>query len=441
MKELVQLERSIKKALAAAKKFGATSADVASAIEDGFNVIVREGEVETLEYHRGRSLGITVYFGQRLASATTTDIQPEKIEAIVRSVCERAKFTEEDPCAGLAEPELMARELPDLDLYHPWEITPEMAVQEAIACEKRAKQCDQRIVNSEGVSVTSVRQFSVYGNTHGFIGAVPSTLHSISCSLIAEQKGQMERDYSYAVARDSAGLIGGFDYIADQAAERTIQRLGSRKLSTQKVPVLFASEVARGLWYHLLSAISGEQLYRHSTFLLDHLEKPIFPSFVQVYEDPYLPKGLGSAAFDHEGVATRKQHFIEDGVLRHYLLNSYTARKLGMQTTANAGGAHNLFVSHQGVDLRDLIKKMGKGLLVTELIGQGVKLVTGDYSRGAVGFWVEDGEIQFPVSEITIAGNLKDMFAHIVAIGKDRDPYDAIQTGSVLIEEMMIAGM
>lgn len=441
MKELIQLKRSIKKALSAAKKFGATSADVSSAIEDGFNVIVREGSIETLEYHRGRSLGITVYFGKRLASATTTDIHPEKIEAVVRSACERAKFTEEDPCAGLAEPELMASELPDLDLYHPWEMTPETAIQEAIACEQRAKRFDPRIVNSEGVSVTSGKQFSVYGNTHGFIGAVPSTLHSISCSLIAEQNGQMERDYSYAVARDSAGLIGGFDRIADQAAERTIQRLGSRKLSTQKVPVLFVSEVARGLWYHLLSAISGEQLYRHSTFLVDHLEKPIFPSFIQVHEDPFLPKRLGSAAFDNEGVATRKQHFIKDGILRHYLLNSYTARKLGMQTTANAGGAHNLFVSHQGLGLQELIKKMNKGLLVVELIGQGVKLVTGDYSRGAVGFWVDHGEIQFPVSEITIAGNLKDMFANMVAVGKDRDPYDAVQTGSVLIEEMMIAGV
>jgi PmbA protein len=438
-KDIEQLEQIAQDVLQLAQKKGASAAEVHADIDDGFTVNVRMGDVETIEYHRGDTIGLTVYFGKRKGSVTTSDPSKMALEGAVNAACKIAKFTEFDPYSGLAEADLMAQNIPDLGLFYPWAIDTEQAIKIALKCESYAMNLNRRIKNTEGVSITTQNDFSVYGNSHGFIGATPCTKHNISCVLLAEENGQKERDYSFTIARDPADLAS-IEHIATEAVERTIRRLGSRRVKTQKAPVIMEAEVAWSLFANFIAAISGGNLYRKSSFLLDSLSKKIFADHIHIYEDPFLLKALGSAAFDTEGVATQNKDFIKDGVLQSYVLNSYAARKLGMQTTGNAGGVHNCFIKNGELSKAELLKKMDRGLLVTELIGQGVNLVTGDYSRGAVGFWVENGQIQFPVAEVTIAGNLRDMFLNLVTVANDVDNRGSIKTGSVLLEEMTIAG-
>lgn len=432
------LTKTANQVLELSKKQGADQAEISCALEDGFTVNVRMGDVETVEYHHSHAVGITVYFGNKTASVTASDLSEKALIEAVGKACSIAQFTELDPCAGLANAELMAKNLPDLNLFHPWEISVDEAIAKSLACEALARE-DKRITNSEGVSLSTQKSDHLYANSHGFIAAVPTTRHGISCLLIAEYDGSMERDYAYSQSRDPLDLLS-LDALAELAVSKTVNRLGSRPISTRSAPVIFAAEVARGLIGSFLGAISGSNLYRKSSFLQDHLGKQVFSTRVNLFERPLIHKGLGSAAFDAEGVATRNQHFVKEGVLESYILNSYSARQLKMQTTANAGGLHNCFVTAGNLDFSELLDKMDTGFLVTELIGQGVNLVTGDYSRGAAGFWVEQGKVQYPVSGVTIAGNLRDMFLNTVAISNDIDHNGNVQIGSLLIEEMMIAG-
>lgn len=434
-----RLEALVREILAEAQAQGASAAEAGVSFDVGLSVTVRLGEVETLEYHRARGLGVTVYFGQRKGSASTSDISPAAVRETVRAACGIARYTAEDACAGLADPERLAREIPDLELDHPWNITAERAIELARECEDTARAADARITNSEGASVATHRSLRVYGNSNGFIGGYPSTRHSISCTVVARQGDRMQRDYWYSVAREPAALESPAA-VGRRAAERTVRRLGGRKLATCKAPVLFVPELARGLLGHFVGAIRGASLYRKASFLLDHLGKQVFPSYLRIHEQPHLKRALGSAPFDNEGVATQARDVVRDGRLEGYVLDSYAARRLGMQTTGNAGGVHNLTVEPGTLDFSGLLREMGTGLLVTELMGQGVSIVTGDYSRGAAGFWVEDGEIQYPVEEITIAGNLRDMFQQVVAVGNDVDTRGSIRTGSWLVESMTIAG-
>lgn len=422
-----------------ARAQGASSAEVSAGGNTGFTVSVRLGEVETVEYHRDKGIDVTVYFGQRKGSASTSDTSPDAIKSTVTAACNIARLTSEDPYAGLADAALMAKAYPDCDLFYPWSITPEQAIELAKECETLARAVDKRICNSDGASVTTHQGWHVYGNSHGFIGAYPASQHSISCTLVAQDSEGMQRDGWYTIARDQHDLEN-LREVARKAGERTIKRLGGQRLKTCRAPVVFAAEAAGSLLGNFLSAISGGNLYRRSSFLVDHLGKPVFAKHIQMHECPHVRKAMGSAPFDAEGVITRDRDLIVDGVLQGYLLGSYSARKLGMQTTGNAGGAHNIYIDTSPLDLAGLLQKMGTGLLVTEMMGQGINLVTGDYSRGAVGFWVENGIIQYPVHEITIAGNLRDMFLNLVAIANDIDNRGTIHTGSILIEEMMIAG-
>ncbi len=437
--EPAELESLVQQVLAEASHLGASAAEAGVSLEAGLSVTVRLGEIETLEYHRDRGVGITVYFGQRKGSASTSDFAPQAVRETVRAACDIARYTSEDVCAGLADAALMARDVPDLDLCHPWDIDAERAIVIAQRCEAAAREADVRITNTEGATLSSHQGLRVYGNSHGFVGGYPSTRHSISCSVIAGKDDQMQRDYWFSVARRHQDLEDA-ELVGRVAAERTLRRLNGRKLSTRQVPVIFAAEIATGLFRSFTGAIRGSSLYRKSSFLLDHLGKQIFPEFVHIHEQPHLRGALGSAAFDSEGVATSARDLISDGVLQGYVLDSYSARKLGMQTTGNAGGVHNLCIDSGVHDFTALLREMDTGLLVTELMGQGVNMVTGDYSRGAAGFWVEKGEIQYPVEEITIAGNLKDMFKSIVAIGNDVERRGNIRSGSVLLERMTIAG-
>lgn len=434
-----QWENLVSDILKETKAQGASSAEVSVSRGIGFSTTVRMGSVETVEYHRDKGVGVTVYFGQRKGSASTSDPTPDSIKAVVQAACNIARLSSEDRYAGLADASLMAKKFPELDLYHPWSITPEQAIALALECENQARAVDKRITNSEGASVSTYQAIGVYGNTHGFIGSNAFSKHSISCTLVAQDPKGMQRDGYYTIARDASDLES-VSAVAKKSGERTINRLGSRKIKTGNFPVLFHAEVARGLFGSFLGAISGGNLYRKSSFLLDHLGKKVLAEHINLAERPHILKGFGSAAFDAEGVATFDRELVVNGELHGYLLGSYSARKLGMKSTGNAGGAHNIFVKTSDLDLASLMKKMGKGLLVTEVMGQGVNIVTGDYSRGAVGFWVEDGMIQHPVEEITIAGNLRDMFLNIVAVGNDIDRRGSIFTGSVLLENMMVAG-
>jgi PmbA protein len=425
------LEAIIERALEEARARGASQAEAAVSQDTGLSVGVRLGEVETLEHQRDRSMGITVYFGKRKASASTADFSPDAVRATVAKACSIARFTAEDACAGLADAALMAQSPPDLDLAHPWSVTADRAIEIAKSCEAAALDFDPRINNSEGASVSTHQGLHVYGNTHGFVGGYPTTSHSVSCVVLAGKGEDMQRDYWYSSSRDWHELAAP-EAIGHESARRTIARLDPRKLSTRRAPALFAPEIARGL--------VGSQ-YRQSSFLLNSVGQRIFPPGFSIAERPQIPKAMGSAPFDDEGVATKDRELIADGVLTGYILSSYSARKLGLQTTGNAGGAHNLIVAPTATGgLPAMMERLGTGLLVTELMGQGINMVTGDYSRGAAGFWVENGEIQYPVAEITIAGNLREMYAGIVAVGDDIDTRGGIRVGSILLGEMTIAG-
>jgi len=434
------LQSIIERALEEARSRGASQAEAAVSQDTGLSVGVRLGEVETLEHQRDRSMGITVYFGQRKGSASTADFSPDAVRATVAKACSIARFTAEDACSGLADAGLMAQSPPNLDLAFPWNVTADQAIEIARSCEAAALAFDSRINNSEGASLSSHQGLHVYGNTHGFVGGYPTTSHSLSCVVLAGTGEDMQRDYWYSSSRDWRELDDGAA-IGREAARRTIARLEPRKLSTRRAPALFVPEIARGLIGHFTAAIRGSSQYRQSSFLLNSVGQQIFPKGFSISERPHIPKAMGSAPFDDEGVATRDRELIADGVLTGYILSSYSARKLKLATTGNAGGAHNLIVApNTSGGLPEMTRLLGTGLLVTELMGQGINMVTGDYSRGAAGFWVENGEIQYPVAEITIAGNLRDMLAGIVAVGDDVDTRGGIRSGSILLSEMTIAG-
>jgi PmbA protein len=427
-------------ALQEAKVLGASQAEAAISMDVGLSVSARLGEVDTIEYQRDRGMGVTVYFGTRKGSASTGDLGAAALRETVAKACTIARFTAEDYCAGLPDPQDLAQDVPSLDLSHPWDISPERACEMAIECEAAAMAVDPlRITNSEGAGVSTHRGLRAYGNSLGFLAAYPGTVHSISCSVLGSAGEQMERDYWYSTLRDWRELESA-ESVGRRAGERTVARLGARKLATTKAPVLYSPDVARGLVSHFIGAIRGGSQYRRSSFLLEAAGQRVFPDWFALSERPHLRKALASAPFDHEGVATRDRELVDGGVLLGYVLNTYSARKLGLRTTGNAGGTHNLLVHGRGKDLDAMLRQMGGGLYVTELMGQGVNGVTGDYSRGASGFWVENGRIEYPVHEVTIAGNLKDMYQHIVDVGSDIDVRGGIRTGSILIEEMTIAG-
>jgi PmbA protein len=433
------LEALVSMALEETKRLGASDAEVGISVDTGLSVTARLGEVETLEYQRDRGMGVTIYRGKRKGAASTADLSPHAIRETVAKAISIASFTAEDEFSGLPDPDTIARDIPDLDLCHPWKIEPDEARDMAVACEAAALAVDKRIGNSEGATLSSHQGIRVFGNTLGFVGGYASSLHSLSCVVVAQENGEMQRDYWYSSVRDSRDMESG-DSIGKQAATRALRRLNARKLATINAPVMFVPELARGLIGHFLSAVRGGSQYRRSSFLLDSAGQQIFPAWMQISERPHIKKALGSAPFDSEGVATRDRELIQDGVLTGYILSTYSARKLGLTTTGNAGGVHNLFVKSGPDDFAVLLKRMGRGLLVTELMGQGVNGVTGDYSRGAAGFWVENGELAYPVHEITIAGNLKDILKNIVSVGSDVDARGGIRTGSILLESMMIAG-
>lgn len=437
--QIDEVKNAISDLLSLAKENGATAAEAVISKSKGLSVSSRCQSLENIEFNQEGALGITVYVGKHKGSASTADISHAALERTVKAAIDIAKYTSEDDFAGLVDADRMAKNIPDLDLYHPHDISPEQAIEFCLEAEKSAFDTDKRITNSDGASLSSYEGFKVYGNSHGFVEGYPSSRHSLSCSVIATEGEDMQRDYAYTVERifnnmESASVVGA------KAAVAATERLNARKLDTCEVPVVFHAEVASTLFGHLASAVSGGSLYRNSSFLVDALGKQIMSDVVTIEERPHLISGLASSPFDSEGVETIDRTIIGSGVLNTYLLTGYSARKLGMQTTGHAGGIHNWLVTSTAPGLEDLLKQMGTGLLVTELMGQGVNTVTGDYSRGAAGFWVENGEIQYPVSEVTIAGNLATMFKQIAAIGNDVERRGAVQSGSILIEQMKVAG-
>lgn len=436
-----ELSAVVSLALQEARRSGASQCEADASLQRGLTATVRLGEVDTVEYQRDRGLGVSVYFGKRKGSASTADLSAEAVRATVEKACAIARYTAEDEASGLADPADLARDIPDLDLHHPWGLEPDEAVALARACEAAGLAVDARVTNSEGASVSSQRGVRVYGNSHGFLGGYASTSHTVTCVLLAQQGEDMQRDYWYSTARDPADLEPT-EAIGRRAGERAVARLGARKLATRRAPVVFSPDMARGLVRSFLAAIRGGSQYRRSSFLLDSAGQQLFPAFLQIEERPHIAKALGSSPFDDEGVATRDRSLVRDGVLQGYVLDSYSARKLGLRTTGNAGGVHNLFVTAPGnvVSLEALLRRAGNALYVTELMGQGVNPVTGDYSRGASGYWVESGAIAYPVHEITIAGNLRDMYRNLVALADDIDTRGSIQMGSALVADMMIAG-
>ncbi|MBK1721581.1 metalloprotease PmbA [Thiocystis violacea] len=436
---LARLQGIIEDLLKEAERQGASAAEASVGSSSGLEVSVRLGEVETVEHTRDNGLGITVYFGHRKGSASTSDLSPAAVRDAVRAACAIAEHTQEDRCAHLADPDLLATEVPDLDLCHPWSIEVAQAIELAVACEDAARAYDPRIVNSEGASLSTSFGLHVAGNSNGFMGGYPTTRHSLNCAVIGQQGDMMQRDYWWTTARAAMDLDPART-VGERAAERTVSRLGARRLGTCEAPVLFRAEVATGLLRSLVSAITGSNVYRRSSFLLDQVGEPIFPDFVRIYEEPHLLRGLASAPYDGDGVVTRPKDLISAGVLQTYLLDTYSGCRLALPTTGNAGGVRNLRIDMGEKDRAAMLRELGTGLLVTELMGHGVNAVTGDYSRGAAGFWVENGEIQYPVEEITIAGNLKEMFAGLVAVGNDCDFPGSTRTGSWLIDRMTIAG-
>ena len=434
-----ELSGRVADALSYARKRGATQAEASASNNTGLTLRVRMREVETLESHQDHSLGVTVYRGQRRGSAATSDLSSGAVRETVDKALSLARFAAEDEYAGLADADRMATEFPDLDLHHPWDLDAEQAMDLALECEAAALDSDPRISNSEGAGVDTGESAFAYGNSHGFLQSGRSSSHTLSCVVLGEQDGQMERDYDFSVARAPEELTPVKE-VGESAAERTIRRLGARKIRSTKAPVLFAPRVARSLVGHFCAAVSGRALYNRASFLLDSLDKPVFADRVNLNERPHMPRGLASRAYDGEGVATADRDLVCGGILKGYFLSSYSARKLGMETTGNAGGAHNLFLESTGQSYEELLAEMGEGLVVTEMMGQGANTVTGDYSRGAAGYWVRDGAVEHAVHEITVAGNLKDMFRNIAAIGSDVDRRGGIYTGSILIEELSIAG-
>lgn len=433
-------QNKVDEILKLAKAKGATQAEVALNAGEGFSLSVRQGTVETVENQTDQGMGITVYFGKKKGSADTGDLSDASILETLDAACRIAEYTLEDPCSGLPEPELLAKDWPELDLNHPYPHEIEDAIALAKECEAIGVKYDKRITNSEGASFSTYEALNVYGNSLGFLASSRATRHDLALSLIAEVKGKKERDYSFTLARDYADLWSP-ERVAHDAAESVLKRLNPRKIKTQKTPVIFASHLAGGIIGSYLRAVSGGNLYRKTTFLLDSLGTQVFPEFLTFFEDPFIPKAIGSAPFDGEGVAIHPQNLVENGKVLTYLLSCYTARQLGMKTTGHSGGVRNILIqSERAPSFDEMLAEMGTGLLVTELIGQGVNLVTGDYSRGAAGLWVENGKIQYPVSEITIAGNLRDMYKGIQSIATDFETRDKIKVGSILIGEMMVAG-
>lgn len=437
--ELDEVKAAVQQVLQHAKTLGATSAEASMNRTRGLSVETRHGEVETVEFNQDGGLGISVYVGQRKGSASTADLSPAALKRTVEAAVDIARYTSEDPYAGLPDAASLELNPPDLDLFHPASVTTEQAIEWCKASEEAAFALDARITNSEGASFTSHQGLKVYGNSHGQIVGYPSSRHSLSCVVIGEEGDDMQRDYSYSVARELSELMSP-EQIGREAAQETVARLNGRKLGTQKVPVIFRADIASSLFGHLVSAISGGAIYRKSSFLLDKVGQPVMSDKVTILERPHVKRALASSPFDSEGVKTSDRTILDAGVLTGYLTTSYSGRKLGLPSTGHAGGIHNWLVQHGDADLAQLCRDMGTGLLVTELMGQGVNTVTGDYSRGAAGFWVENGVITYPVSEITIAGTLQQMFMDIQAIGNDVDPRGGVLTGSVLLGQMQIAG-
>lgn len=422
-----------------AKSLGASGAQVSLQKSTGFEVDVRLGEVETVTFNRDQALSIEVFLGQSKGAANSSDLTAENISAAVQIACDIAKVAQADPFAGLPDAKEMVQHYPDLDLYHPWEMDTAMAIEIAKACEDEGRSFDKRISNSDGANISTRQGCGVYANSHGFIGSCLTTKHGLSCSLIAQDGQDMQTDYWYTVARD-AHMLQANKAVGEIAAQRAVNKLGAKRIKTGKYQVIYAAEIAGSLIGHFTAAISGGNLYRHASFLCDHLQQKIFPEFVHIHENPHIPGAIGSSPFDSEGLATRNQDFVQDGVLQSYILDTYSARKLNLKATGNTGGVHNLMIDTSDLSLESLLKEMGRGLYVTGVMGQGVNILTGDYSRGVTGFWVEEGIIQYPVHEITVASNLRDMFSHIIAIGNDIDRRSNILTGSILLDEMMIAG-
>jgi len=434
-----ELNTLVENILSEAKRQGADQAEVSVSIDAGLSVSVRKGELEQLEFNQDRGFGITLYVGQRKGSASTTDSSADAIRDTVAAAKNIATHTQDDPCNGLADPSLMPESLPDLDLFYSWDVEPEEATELAKICERAGLDSDPRLTNSDGAQVTTQQSMRIYGNSHGFIGGYSGTRHGLSCVLIGEDDAGMQRDHWYTVARDALDLEGA-EQVGKHAAQRTVARLSPRNAPTGTFPVLFAPTMAGGLVGHLIGALSGGALYRKASFLLDCLGQEVACPHLTVKEQPHLRGRVGSAGFDGEGVATWDKAFIKDGVVENYVLSSYSGRKLEMATTGNAGGVCNLIITGDTRPVAELYKAMGRGLLVTELMGQGVNSVTGDYSRGASGFWIEDGELTYPVDEITIASNLKDMYRDIQLLGDDVDERGNIRAPSILIGAMTVAG-
>ena len=434
-----QLREAVQLALVEADNKGASAAEAAASLSQGLMVNVRKGELETVEHTRDHGLVVSVYFGQRTGSASTSDYSATAVQETVQAACSIARFTEEDACHGLADPERLAENPVDLDLYHAWRPTVDDARDLALECESKALSIDERITNSEGASVDTHEGCEVYGNSHGFLGRTRKSRQGISCSVIGGENETMQRDYWYSAARRFSELDSATE-VGEKTAKRTLRRLGARRVPTCQVPVIYEAPIASSLLSHFISAISGGALYRKASFLLDHLGEQIFPDFVRIHEQPMLMGAMGSAAFDSEGVATEARDIVVDGILQGYVLGSYSARRLQMETTGNAGGVHNLTIDSGVQNLEEMIKNVDKGFLVTELIGFGINSVTGDYSRGASGLWIEKGEIAYPVEEVTVAGNLKDIFRNIVSVGNDVDERRSTRCGSILVDGLTIAG-
>ena len=440
LKSTDELKHIMETVMKLAKDKGATDSSVAINLDSGFSVDVRIGAVETVAFSEDKGIGVNVYIGNAKGSASSSDTSHAALDAMVQAAIDIASVSASDSCFGLPEKELLSNVIPDLDLYFPWEISPEDAIKKVIELESRAMSLDKRITNSDGSQLSTYTFCIGHANTNGFMEFVQSSRHSISCSLVAENESGKQRDYDYTTARYFEKLLNIED-LAKSVVDRTVSRLGAKKIKTQKVPVVFSQRISSGLFSTFISAINGNNIYRKNSFLLDKIGEQLFPKNIQVYEQPHILCGLGSSPFDGEGILTRNNVIVKDGVLNQYVLNTYSARKLNLTTTANSGGVYNLTIAPTTGDLNQLLKKMDKGLLVTELMGHGVNILTGDYSRGATGFWVENGEIQFPVEEITIASNLIDMFKNIVDVGNDINPNISTKCGSLLISQMTIAGV